>query len=280
MIQVIQHPDVVRCFVDTEFYEDGTTIDMISLGAVRSDGREFYAVNQDAKLDRVSDWVREHVLPKLPPYGDPAWKTREKIAKDFSAFMAACEGEPVGRSVSEVWGYYSDYDWIVICQMYGTMRKLPKHFPKFCFDLKQFSKMLGSPMHPPDPEGEHNALVDARWNHALYAFLRRYAQANLGHLLRIDEGERQMILLALAHLSNERPGWDDALNRIASRIDNEDSKHPGRAEMYDEFKRLNTGRDCPTSLFGMRVEESDGAPKAVGVPIPVDPNGKEEGTPP
>jgi hypothetical protein len=241
--QIIQHPDVVRCFVDTEFYEDGTTIDMISLGAVRSDGSEFYAVNRDAKLDRVSDWVRQFVLPKLPLYGDQAWKTRDQIAKDFSAFMKGSGAEP---SVSEVWGYYSDYDWVVICQMYGSMIALPNHFPKFCFDLKQFSKMLGSPTHPPDPEGEHNSLVDARWNHALYAFLRRYAQANLGHLFQIDEGERQALLLSLAHLANERPGWDDMLNRMALRIDNEVS---GRAQMYDEFKKLNTGRDLSIGLF-------------------------------
>jgi hypothetical protein len=30
---------------------------------------------------------------------------------------------------------------------------------------------VGSPKHPADPEGEHNALVDARWNRDLYAFL-------------------------------------------------------------------------------------------------------------
>jgi len=72
--QVIQYrDDLVRCFVDTEFYEDGNTIDLISIGAVRSDGAEFYAVSTEAKLDRVSPWVREHVLTQLPPYSDPAW---------------------------------------------------------------------------------------------------------------------------------------------------------------------------------------------------------------
>jgi len=32
MTQVIQYrDDLVRCFVDTEFYEDGSTIDLISI---------------------------------------------------------------------------------------------------------------------------------------------------------------------------------------------------------------------------------------------------------
>jgi hypothetical protein len=64
-----------------------------------------------------------------------------------------------------------------------------------------------------------------------------------------DEGDRQMAILALAHLSVERPGWDDALNRLASRIDN--VQHEGRAIMYDEFRRLHRGHlqaqaPCPS----------------------------------
>lgn len=60
-----------------------------------------------------------------------------------------------------------------------------------------------------------------------------YAHA---HRLELEEGERQMVLLALAHLSRERPGWDDALNRIALRIDNEEN---GRAKLYDAFRKLD-----------------------------------------
>ncbi len=171
--QSIQYrDDLVRCFVDTEFYEDGSTVDLISIGAVRSDGGEFYAVNQDAKLHLVSAWVREHVLPNLPPLGDKAWMPRERIARRFSDFMGANLFEPRLPSVTEVWGYYSDYDWVAICQMYGTMMGLPNHFPRYCLDLKQLSWMLGNPKHPEQTTGEHHALEDARWNRDLYAFLR------------------------------------------------------------------------------------------------------------
>lgn len=170
--QVIRYrDDLIRCFVDTEFYEDGETIDLISLGAVRSDGPEFYAVNSDADLSLVSPWVRENVLPHLPPYGDPAWMPRSKIADKFSAFTDnSYHGPP---HVDEVWSYYADYDWVAICQMYGTMMKLPNHFPQFCMDLKQLSRMLGNPKHPEWLPGEHNALVDARMHRDLYEFLRK-----------------------------------------------------------------------------------------------------------
>lgn len=55
------------------------------------------------------------------------------------------------------------------------------------------------------------------------------------HTLELEEGERQAVLLALAHLSVDRPGWDDMLNRLAVRIDN---IREGRAVMYDEFREL------------------------------------------
>lgn len=53
------------------------------------------------------------------------------------------------------------------------------------------------------------------------------------HNLPMDEGDRQLVLLALATLSIRSPGFDDALNRIAVRIDN---VVMGRAQMYDAFR--------------------------------------------
>jgi hypothetical protein len=61
--------------------------------------------------------------------------------------------------------------------------------------------------------------------------------------LELEEGERQMLVMALAHLSVERPGWDDALNRIAVRIDN---MKDGRAVMYDEFRVIPSPTNAKT----------------------------------
>ena len=57
---------------------------------------------------------------------------------------------------------------------------------------------------------------------------------------RIHEEERQMMLLALAKLSLERPGWDDALNRFACKHDN---VKDGRAVMYDEFRKIHQAEE-------------------------------------
>lgn len=48
-----------------------------------------------------------------------------------------------------------------------------------------------------------------------------------------DEGERQMLLLAIAELALSRPGWDWMLGEVADRFE-------GRA-MFDQFKKLNAG---------------------------------------
>jgi hypothetical protein len=154
----------MKYFLDTEFYEDGTTIDLISIGIVAEDGREFYAVSQDAQLHRVSLWIRNNVLPHLPKYDDPAWMPREQIAFKLQQFV-------YGDGPIEFWAYYADYDWVALCQLFGTMMDLPTGFPKFCRDLKQLSVDVGSPKHLADPTDEHNALADARWNRDLYAFL-------------------------------------------------------------------------------------------------------------
>lgn len=61
--------------------------------------------------------------------------------------------------------------------------------------------------------------------------------------LNLDEGDRQLVLLALATLALERRGFDYALNKIAMRIDNHMIGFDGpRAETYDEFRRLNADK--------------------------------------
>lgn len=57
-------------------------------------------------------------------------------------------------------------------------------------------------------------------------------------MIEIDEGQRQMVLLALAHLSVERPGWNTALREIATKMDD------NRAS-YEVFRRLRISQRGP-----------------------------------
>lgn len=152
-----------RYFLDTEFIEDGRTIDLLSIALVCEDGRELYLCNRDCDTSRAGAWVAANVLPLLPK--DPtAWAHRKTIAHLVRDFVRP-EPKP------QFWAYYADYDWVAVCQLFGRMVDLPAHFPKFCMDLKQWSVMLGDVRLPSQEHGEHDALEDARWNRRAYNFL-------------------------------------------------------------------------------------------------------------
>lgn len=113
----------------------------------------------------------------------------------------------------DIYTYYGDYDWVAFCWLFGRMIDLPTGFPMYSRDLKQIldekagakdwyygrdiwsntntgSRELQKGDYPatlqdkiekikrhddyPQPENEHNALADARWNKKLYEFLQSY----------------------------------------------------------------------------------------------------------
>lgn len=263
----------MKYFLDTEFLE-GTqktwfgqtepTIDLISIGIVCEDGREYYAISKDFNLKEAwnrydiktmtnlkgdSDtnkmkvyWLRDNVLKPIfkelfkkensdymiqmfypsnktleelkrayfyekftyrnfkrliKKYG----KSNKQIAEEIYEFCSndyhkgnnltfnqRKEYSLYNKFKPEFYGYYSDYDWVVFCWLFGKMIDLPQGFPMYCIDLKQIlDEMPNRPKHTifgyrtvediksdvdyPKQTNEHNALSDARWNHQLYKFL-------------------------------------------------------------------------------------------------------------
>jgi hypothetical protein len=155
----------VKYWFDTEFIEDGVTIDLLSIGVVCEDGREFYAQNRDANLDAASEWVRDNVFPGMRDCPDERILHKEQLRSALYYFIEYGEGTP------EFWAYYGDYDWVVLCQLFGTMMDLPEGWPMFAMDVKQLAVSLGSPELPPQDSAEHNALNDARWTRDAWKFL-------------------------------------------------------------------------------------------------------------
>ncbi len=147
-----------RYFYDCEFIEDGTTIDLVSIGVVDETGREFYAVSTEFDPSKAIDWVRRHVLDKLPPPADRAWRSLEQIRTDLFAFLT----EP-GESI-ELWAWMAAYDHVALGQLWGDMRALPRVIPRFTHELRQRWEDAGSPELPAPPPDRHDALADARYN--------------------------------------------------------------------------------------------------------------------
>ena len=170
----------MNIYFDTEFIEDGRTIDLISIGLVREDGATYYAISDEFDAGKASEWVKENVLKYLPPqfeimseneYGTDeinlasfAWKSRAEIADEIIEFVG---DNPV------FYGYYSASDWVVLYQLYGTMMDLPQGFPMYCRDVKQLADEQGIDLSVIGQKDEHHALSDAIWCKDAHTYIKR-----------------------------------------------------------------------------------------------------------
>jgi len=182
---------MTRYFVDTEFIEDGKTIDLISIGIVCEDGREYYAQLCEYDPRKASSWVKENVLRNIvfcPNYSDLAdsqpylhrdgqclnpdrsflkecpWRDRTYLQHEIKQFF---NSEKI-----ELWSWCGSYDHVALCQLFGTMVDVPSQFPHYIKDLQYVLDEHGiSDDELPQQEGRaHNALYDAKhieklWGH-------------------------------------------------------------------------------------------------------------------
>ncbi len=174
----------MKYFIDTEFSERGPKypIELISIGIVSEDNREFYAINSEFKTSHASAWVKENVLPQTIFRGEeiigsgtsPRRRWEESRRMPFSQIRNEIL-EFIGTDQKpEFWGYYADYDWVVFCQLFGAMIDLPEGWPMYCNDLKQLCMEKGNPKLPDLPNCiEHHALYDARETKYRYVWLTK-----------------------------------------------------------------------------------------------------------
>jgi hypothetical protein len=157
----------MRYFIDTEFLERGHQypISLISLGIVAEDGRRFYRINKDYDHSGTTPWLQENVMPYID------WTRAvpfDEIKQGIIDYIGI-DDKP------EFWAYYADYDWVVFCQIFGSMIDLPKGWPMYCRDLKQWADEIGldKKAYPAKPVHEHHAIADAEWNKMFWGILKR-----------------------------------------------------------------------------------------------------------
>ena len=176
-----------KYFYDTEFKEDGKTIDLISIGIVNYDtGAEYYAVSNEFDTRRVANdnWLMDNVMSSIEHeefvvadfdgkplrrdifVTDEDAKSRWQIARDIEAFTKGTK--------PDFTAWYGAYDHVCLCQLWGKMIDLPEGMPMYTSDLKQMVMAAGNPKMPQQPAGNHNALEDAKFNVVRYNFLVGY----------------------------------------------------------------------------------------------------------
>jgi hypothetical protein len=153
----------VKYWIDTEFIERPFTIDLISIGIVSEDGREFYAESSEVDWSKASQWTLQTVRPQL----DGKKMPREEIGYAVRRFIDE-DDTPV------FWGYFAAFDWVLFGWLFGSMHEQPFHFPALCLDIKQWAIELGDPELPPQIGASHHALADARWTRDAWAFLKNF----------------------------------------------------------------------------------------------------------
>lgn len=177
----------MKYFYDTEFHEDGKTIDFISIGIVCLEtGEEYYGVSDEFDTRRVArnDWLMANVMSSIDHdqfitydgdgfpavrdiyVTDKAAKSKWQISRDIADFVGA-DRRP------QFWAWYSAYDHVCLAQLFGKMIDLPDKIPMYTNDIRTLVDLasLQPNMLPRQPEGLHNALADARWNVERYNYL-------------------------------------------------------------------------------------------------------------
>lgn len=178
---------MTKYFYDTEFLEDGHTIELISIGIVADDGREYYAVNREAPWHEIAinTFLTQNVLPSLPGeittyFGDlsgrytfeleenhPDVKPLWRIGVDVRNFLERSSSKP------ELWAYYSAYDHVRLAQLWGAMKNRPESIPMWTNDIMTLTTVFGIDEDelPLQENGHHNALEDARHVKTMYEWI-------------------------------------------------------------------------------------------------------------
>lgn len=180
-------------FYDLEFLDDGRHIELISIGMVCDDGREYYAVNSDADWDRVKkhDWLMQNVWPHLPLRGHKSGlvtvggKVETRLTEPGVVDTSNTQVKPRWVIANEVrdfiqatddvslWANCGAYDFVALAQLWGPLVRRPKGVPVRTNDIQQERARLGLSWDdlPKQEGGEHNALADARHNQTVRRWL-------------------------------------------------------------------------------------------------------------
>lgn len=152
----------------------------------------------------IIDFVNPDLLFPVASYNNSEVKPGGRLYDHFDKHNVGSDGEYY-YAQPEFYGYYSSYDHVVLCWLFGKMIDLPKGFPMYTIDLKQifdekqrrmnliretkvkeskdvFEKDgflfvdrteydLKKMTSYPSNKQEHSALGDAKFNKELHEFL-------------------------------------------------------------------------------------------------------------
>lgn len=161
--------NIMKIFFDSEFIDDGRNLLLISLGAVSENGDIFYAESNEFDAELADPWVHRNVLNQV---GQMPAQSNKQIADNFENYVHKCTR--MGLDIPIFYGWFADYDWVLLTKLYGGMLKVPSGWPQLCLDVKQEAIRLENPRLPMQSTRKHHALNDAIWTKEAFDFLGNY----------------------------------------------------------------------------------------------------------
>lgn len=155
----------MKYFIDTEFIDRERVLDLISLGVVADDGREFYAISTEFDPAHANTFVRDVVLPQLEPRDHPAWMSRTQMKDRLVEF--------IGSDEPRFWSFAgAPWDYMAIAQLFPLAERVPDGWLYTAYDVLLLIESAGvsgdDPRLPSAPPDVHHALADARWARELH----------------------------------------------------------------------------------------------------------------
>lgn len=138
----------VHVYVDTEF-TDFIDCELISIGLVADDGREFYGERSDFEKSSCSEFVRAAVLPQLGQYPDRVF-TRDSLHAELSLWL-----DQYINTRERLLCFDYGGDWELLCDL---MDGPPAGWQACRIGLDQQRMEDYFRRHA----GRHHALIDAR----------------------------------------------------------------------------------------------------------------------
>lgn len=155
----------MRYFLDTEFYDDGKSLELISIGIVNQFDDTYYAINSDFEESHFDPWLTKNVKKYFPERSDPVWKPKSQIRDEIKSFITV--------PFPQFWCDFGSWDWVIFCHIFGKMLDVPEGYPNHCLDVQQWRIQSKLKHFPIVNTSKHHALADAKECKAKYDFLER-----------------------------------------------------------------------------------------------------------
>lgn len=132
----------MKIYFDTEFTKLSKDAQLISIGLISDDNKEFYAEFTDFDRYDCNEWIEENVLINTSHYGNTSITdillneedyhlgTKEDIKKALLEWFDQYESIEL---ISDV----SHYDMVLFIDLFGTALDLPEKIFPVCHDINQ-----------------------------------------------------------------------------------------------------------------------------------------------